>query len=320
VKSRAVPVLVGPTASGKTAVSLPLARILGGEIVSADSRQVFRFLDVGTAKPSPHERASVRHHFIDEIDPDADFNAGRFGEQGRAVVDEIFSRGATPVVVGGSGLYVRSLVDGLFEGPGADPEFRDALEERLRRGELASLIEELRLLDPVSASRIDPTKPRRIVRALEVYHATGRPLSSLQSGRRIEINFRAFFFGLLWERKELYDRINRRCERMVSDGLLKEAAELERRGFSRSLNALNTVGYREAFSCLHGEISEAEMITQFKQNTRRYAKRQMTWFRREGRIRWIPVHGGVPPEETAARIARDFRAACAAGSGSLQDS
>jgi tRNA dimethylallyltransferase len=311
VTSRRVPVIVGPTASGKTAVALLLAKQLSGEIVSADSRQVFRYLDVGTAKPSLREREIVRHHCIDVVDPDAEFNAGEFGEQARGVIDGIFARGLLPIVVGGSGLYVQSLVDGFFEGPGADPDFRDALEERLGRGELPALIEELRRVDPVSASRIDPTKPRRIVRALEVYHATGTPISSLQTVHRIEVNFAPLFYGLLWEREALYARINRRCEQIVSDGLLRETAELERRGYGRNLNALNTVGYKEAFACMHGEISPAEMLIQFKKNSRRYAKRQMTWFRRDGRIRWIPVNDSVTPDAAAESIAREFRAVCA---------
>jgi len=314
VKSRGVPVIVGPTASGKTAVSIRLAKILGGEIISADSRQVYRYLDVGTAKPSPGEQVSVRHHFIDVIDPDAEFNAGAFGEQGRIVVNGIFDRGSIPIVTGGSGLYIRSLVDGFFEGPGADPEFRDALEARLKRGDLQALIEELRRVDPDSARRIDPTKPRRIVRALEVYHATGTPLSSLQSARPVEVNFTPYFYGLLWERDALYARINSRCEQIVNGGLLREAADLERRGFGRNLNALNTVGYKEAFACISGEITPEEMLVLFRRNTRRYAKRQMTWFRRDARIRWIEMTGGAEEGEVADVIAREFRIATGRGS------
>jgi tRNA dimethylallyltransferase len=314
VNSRGVPVIVGPTASGKTSVSIRLAKILGGEIISADSRQVYRYLDVGTAKPSPGDRETIRHHFIDVIDPDADFNAGAFGEQGRAVVDGIFDRGLIPIITGGSGLYIRSLVDGFFEGPGADPEFRDSLESRLKRGELPALIEELRLVDPDSARTIDPTKPRRIVRALEVYHATGMPLSSLQSVRAVEVNFTSYFYGLLWEREALYERINRRCEQIVNDGLLREAADLRRRGYGRELNSLNTVGYKEAFDCISGEISPEEMLAMFKQNTRRYAKRQLTWFRRDARIRWITMDRGTAEGEVADVIAREFRIAAGRGS------
>jgi tRNA dimethylallyltransferase len=306
VRSRRVPVIVGPTASGKTAVALRLADAIGGEIISADSRQVYRYLDVGTAKPTLRERKSVRHHFIDVVDPDAGFTAGEFGEKGRAVVDEIFSRGLTPIVVGGSGLYIRSLVDGLFEGPGADMEIREFLEERIKRGELPALLEELRQVDPVSASRIDPTKPRRVVRALEVYLSTGVPLSELQSTRPIEVNFAPCFYGLLWERKALYARIDHRCELMVEGGLLQEAVELERRGYGRELNSLNSVGYKESFACLHGEITQSEMLAQFKQNTRRYAKRQMTWFRRDTRVRWIPANDESIPDQAAKTIANEL--------------
>ena len=311
-KSRRVPVIVGPTASGKTGVALRLAEILGGEILSADSRQIYRYLDVGTAKPTPAQRELVRHHFIDELTPEAEFSAGKFGELGRKAVDQIFARGRLPIVVGGSGLYVRSLIDGLFDGPGADPEFRDALEERIKRGGLPDLLEELRRFDPVTASRVDPTKPRRVVRALEVVHATGRSLSALQAAAKIELNFEPVLFGLLWEIKDLYRRIDSRCDRMVSGGLLEEAAALDRRGYDVSLNALNTVGYKEAFASIHGEISPVEMLSRFKQNSRRYAKRQMTWFRRDGRIRWIRMNEQTSEGDVAELIARQF---CAITSG-----
>ncbi len=311
-KSRRVPVIVGPTASGKTGVALRLAEILGGEILSADSRQIYRYLDVGTAKPTPAQRELVRHHFIDELTPEAEFNAGKFGEQGRKAVDQIFARGRLPIVTGGSGLYIRSLIDGLFEGPGADPEFREALEERIRRNGLPDLLEELRRLDPLTASRIDPTKPRRVIRALEVIHATGRSLSSQQAAAKVELNFAPLLFGLLWERKELYRRIDDRCDRMVSGGLLEEAAALERRGYDVSLNALNTVGYKEAFAVLRGELPPGEMMAEFRKNTRRYAKRQMTWFRRDIRIRWIRMNEQTAEGEVAEVIAREF---CAVPAG-----
>jgi len=300
---RVVPVIVGPTASGKTAVALALAEILRVEVLSADSRQVYRCMDIGTAKPSAVERERVPHHFIDIINPDEEFSAGRFGDEGRAVIADVFARGRTPLIVGGSGLYVRSLVDGLFEGPGADPEFRDALQARLERGELGALVEELRRVDPEAAVRIDPTKPRRVVRALEVYHVTGKPLSALQEENAVQVNFIPRFFGLMWERQALYARINTRCDSMVASGLVEEAARLEQRGFSRSLNALNTVGYKEALALLHGEISRDDMLSQFKQNSRRYAKRQMTWFRRDSRISWLRVHEGFNPGDVARAIA-----------------
>ena len=314
-ESRRVPVIVGPTASGKTGVALRLAEILGAEIISADSRQIYRYLDVGTAKPTTAQRRLVRHHFVDDLTPDADFSAGKFGELGRRAVDQIFARGRLPIIAGGSGLYIRSLIDGLFEGPGADPEFRDALQERIRRGGLPDLLEELRRLDPVTASRIDPTKPRRVVRALEVIHATGRSLSSHQAAAKVELNFVPVLFGLLWERNELYRRIDARCGRMVSEGLLEEAAALERRGYGVSLNALNTVGYKEAFAVLRGELPAVELMAEFQKNSRRYAKRQMTWFRRDGRIRWIRMNEERAEGDVAEAIAREFSAAPARETG-----
>ncbi|MEW6510227.1 MAG: tRNA (adenosine(37)-N6)-dimethylallyltransferase MiaA [Bacteroidota bacterium] len=303
---RSVLVLVGPTASGKTAVGIALAQRLGGEIISADARQVYRFMDIGTAKPTPEERESVPHHCIDALTPDQVFNAAEFGAAGRTIIDEIFARLRLPIVVGGSGLYIRSLIDGLFEGPGADPEFRDATESRLRLGGTEALLEELRRVDPVSAERIDHTKPRRLIRALEVFHATGTPLSALHRTPRPPLSFVPCIFGLLRDRKELYTRINERCRRIVEDGLLTEVADLQRRGYSSSLNALNTVGYREAYACLRGEIDVAEMLRLFQQNSRRYAKRQLTWFRADPRVQWVHVAAADTPDRLAAEIERRF--------------
>lgn len=298
-----VPVLVGPTASGKTAVSLHLAQHYGASIISADSRQVYRFMDIGTAKPSAEERGRVRHYFVDERNPDQDFNAGGFGTQGRGIVDRLQATGTPVLVVGGSGLYVQSLIDGLFEGPGADREVRDLLEQRLAASGLPDLLDELRRVDPASASRIDPTKPRRVIRALEVFHTTGRPLSALHHESKPTIPFRSCLFGLLWDRKELYDRINVRCEAMLAAGFLDEVERLASMGYGPHLNALNTVGYAEAFRLRAGMIGRGEMLTLMQQNTRRYAKRQLTWFRRDQRIRWITMKRDRSPESVADEIA-----------------
>jgi tRNA dimethylallyltransferase len=304
---RTVIVLVGPTASGKTSVSLSLARLLNAEIISADSRQVYKYLNIGTAKPTVAERRDIPHHFIDEIPPDRDFNAGEFGDKGREVIDVIFSRGRVPVVVGGSGLYVQSLIDGFFEGPGADWEYRGILEEKIQKGRAADLLNELRRVDPVSASRIDPSKPRRIVRALEVHHTTGKPLSELQREGKVAINFTPLLFGLEWERAALYERINTRCEEMLRSGLLEEIRRLEEMGYGPSLNTLRTVGYAEGFAYQRGEISYEEMVRLFKQNSRRYAKRQMTWFRRDERIHWIAIRGDFAADVVAEEIAGRVR-------------
>jgi tRNA dimethylallyltransferase len=301
-------VIVGPTCSGKTAVSLELARDLDGEIISADSRQVYKYLDIGTAKLTPTERKKIRHHFIDSLLPDKDFNAGEFGQQGRTIINDILGRGLIPIVVGGSGLYVRSLIDGFFEGPGADHEFRMTMEKHVKAGRLENLLHELRRVDPVSANSIDPAKPRRIIRALEVYHLTGVPISELQNEKQISINFSPMIFGLLWDSAFLYKRIEDRCDRMVSEGLLAEVDHLERLGYDDSLNALNTVGYAEAFAFRRGEITREEFIRVFKQNSRRYAKRQMTWFRRDERIHWIRMNEDKSVSDVAEEIALEFGA------------
>ena len=299
-------VIVGPTCSGKTAVSLDLARRLNGEIISADSRQVYKYLDIGTAKPAPGDLLKVKHYFVDSLFPDQDFNAGEFGQEGRKIIDNILLRGLLPIVVGGSGLYVRSLIDGFFEGPGADEEFRRAMEQRFKAGHLDSLLKKLREVDPVSAATIDPTKSRRIIRALEVYHLTGIPISQLQKERRIKVRFVPVIFGLEWTRPMLHKRIDQRCDRMLSQGLLSEVDRLVRQGYDDSLNALNTVGYAEAFAYRRGEISYERFTQLFKQNSRRYAKRQMTWFKRDGRIHWIQMIEEKNVHEVVQKIATQF--------------
>ncbi len=310
-----VVVLVGPTASGKTSVSLPLAELLHAEILSADSRQIYRFMNIGTAKPGVSERARIPHHFIDIRNPDEEYSAGTFGSEGRETIEQILKRGHTPLVVGGSGLYIQSLVDGFFAGPPADPEYRARVMVRLRVEGIEPLLGELGRVDPVSAASIDPTKPRRIVRALEVYATTGIPLSQLQRERKIGIPFTPVFFGLDVERAELYRRINSRCEMMLRQGLLDEVGGLSGRGYTASLNALKTVGYAEVFAYRGGTIGYEDMVRLFKQNTRRYAKRQLTWFRRDTRIRWMPV----TDDADAARLAQSIAAAIPPGvsSGNL---
>jgi tRNA dimethylallyltransferase len=303
---RRILVLVGPTASGKTDISLVLAEMLNGEILSADSRQVYKFLDIGTAKPTREQRARIRHYFVDELTPDQEFSAGEFGARGREAIDEIFRRGKVPIVVGGSGLYVQSLTDGIFEGPGADKDIREILERRLQAEGIAGLLAELRTVDPQIAERIDPTKPRRIIRALEVFHITGRPLSKLHQESAPTIDFVVERFGLLWERKALYARIEKRCDAMLENGLLEEVESLERRGYTDRLNALNTVGYAEAFAYRRGEIGYEEMVRMLKQNSRRYAKRQMTWFRRDERIEWVSAGEPLVASAIAEAIAAKF--------------
>jgi tRNA dimethylallyltransferase len=285
---RVVLCIVGPTASGKSSLALLLAKSLHGEIISADSRQVYKYLDIGTAKPTRAQRREVKHHFVDLLVPDEDFNAGEFGRTGRETIDDIFGRKKVPIVVGGSGLYVKSLIDGFFEGPSADNEVRRRLYKRLQDEGAGALLNELRGIDPVSATRMLPSNTRRIVRALEVYELTGIPLSKLRD-QRIRIDFTPLMIGLQWHRKVLYDRINRRVETMLRDGLLDEVRNLLDLGYSDGSNSLQTVGYQEAISHLQGRIDYKTMVELIKRNTRRYAKRQLTWFRAERRIHWYDI-------------------------------
>jgi len=301
-----IPVLVGPTCSGKTAVSIVLADLLNGELISADSRQIFKYLDIGTAKPTLDQRESIKHYFVDELLPDQDFNAGEFGDLGREVISKILRHHKLPIVVGGSGLYVQSLIDGFFDGPGADKEFRNMLEQRVKIEGVEHLLDELRRVDPDAAKSIDPTNPRRIIRALEVYHLTGRPISTLREEGKIRIDFQSALFGLDWQRTILYRRIDERCEQMVAAGFLDEVERLAAMGYDDSFNALNTVGYAEAFAYRRGEISFDEFIRLFKQNSRRYAKRQMTWFKRDKRIEWIDMGEGRSTGSVASEILERF--------------
>jgi tRNA dimethylallyltransferase len=280
--------IVGATASGKSSLALLLAKSLHGEIISADSRQVYKYLNIGTAKPTKAQRRQVKHHFVDLLDPDATFSAGEFGRKGRETIDDIFRRKKVPIVVGGSGLYVKSLIDGFFEGPSANNEARRQLYKRLENEGAEALLGELRNVDPMSAARMFPSNTRRIVRGLEVYELTGIPLSKLQD-QRIRIDFTPLMIGLQWDRKALYDRINERVETMLQDGLLEEASNLLNLGYTEATNSLQTVGYQEAISHLQGEIDYETMVELIKRNTRRYAKRQLTWFRADRRIQWQPI-------------------------------
>jgi tRNA dimethylallyltransferase len=278
-------VIVGPTASGKTAISMELANRMNAEIVSADSRQIYRYMDIGTAKPTSKQLAQAPHHFIDILAPDEEYNAGRYGKEGREVIDDILSRGKLPLVVGGSGLYIKSLIDGFFEGPPADKEFRSELLELLKAKGGEVFLEELRKVDPASASKMHASNSRRIIRALEVYHLTGQPISAHHK-EKINIHFRSCL---------VYKRIDERVDGMLKEGLLEEAREIQRRGYSPELNALRTLGYKEAYDYLREKISYEEMARLMKQNTRRYAKRQLTWFRGDKRIFWVVrnTEGGV---------------------------
>jgi len=307
LKTRRILAIVGPTASGKTPLSLLVAEILNGEIVSADSRQIFKYLDIGTAKPTRAERKRVPHHFVDFLDPKQEYSAGLFGDAVKKVVKDVFDRGMVPILVGGSGLYIKSAIDGLFGGPGRDPEIRARLEDQLRTGGLEPLLDTLGKFDPIVLQRMKEITPRRVIRALEVFFIAGKPLSEYHSEQEKIPDYQAIQFGLEWERKELYSRINHRVDRMISDGLMDEVQKLAGMGYDRHLNALNTVGYKEVFDYLEGTVNAETMIDLIKRNTRRFAKRQITWFKADKRIRHIPMTETLNLEAAARRITDEYR-------------
>ncbi|MCY3766286.1 MAG: tRNA (adenosine(37)-N6)-dimethylallyltransferase MiaA [Gemmatimonadetes bacterium] len=284
---RRVLALAGPTASGKTRVGIALARALGGEVVSGDARQVYRYLDIGTAKPTTEERALARHHMLNVVDPDETYSAGHYAIDASAAIKSILDRNRVPILVGGSGLYLKATLDGFSPLPRTPRAVRGRLLDAAQE-DPAGVYQRLREVDPVTAGRLHANDTKRIVRALEVFELTGTPLSVLhqQPMKRTE-DWRVEWFGLEMDRQVLYRRIEERVDRMIAAGLVDEVRELERRGYSRELNALNTFGYREVFDHLDGELDLAETAAQIKMGTRRYAKRQLTWFRKETRLTWI---------------------------------
>jgi tRNA dimethylallyltransferase len=281
-------IVLGPTAVGKTELALAVAQRVNAEIVNADSQQVYRYLDIGTGKPSKPERERVRHHLIDVVNPDEDFNAARYRQLAAASIDEIHKRGAKVLVSGGTGLYLKALTGGLFSGPSQDTELRANLEREIAQIGLAALYDRLIAIDPGANTKIHPNDRQRIIRALEVYQSTGRPLSEWQNEHRFqEEAFQVLKIGLERARAELYDLINRRSESMIRAGLLDEVRGLMERGYELDLKPLRSVGYRQMGEVIEGIKGLPEAIAEMKQETRRLAKRQLTWFRSDPEIRWF---------------------------------
>ena len=280
-------VLIGPTAVGKTELSLLLAEEFKAEIISADSMQVYRGMDIGTAKPTPAERRRVPHHLLDVVDPDESFNVADYVDLAEQVLSELKAQGTTPLLTGGTGLYVDALLQGfLFPDAPADPKIRQELEEQAER-DPQSLHRELQRVDPVSAQRMHPNDLRRIIRALEVYRRTGEPISLLQQKREQQKRpYDPLYVGLTRERQELYERINRRVDLMLEQGLVEEVAGLLEK-YPSQPTALQALGYKEIAMYLRGEMSLEEAVELLKRDTRRYAKRQLSWFRRNKRIHWL---------------------------------
>ena len=294
--------IAGPTGVGKTEVAVRLASRLRVEVVSADSRQVYRGMDIGTAKPSREQREAVPHHLIDVIDPDESYNAARFRTEARQAIAAIAGRGKLPLVVGGTGLYIRALVRGLLPTPPADPAVRRELTELLRREGVEALHARLRDLDPEAASRIHERDPVRIMRALEIHRLTGAPLGPTSHWRESRPEWTLLLVGLTRSRASLYASLEARVDRMVQGGLLEETRRLLAAGYDPSLPAMQGIGYRHFVRVLRGEWSEARALRALKRDTRLYAKRQWTWLAREAEIRWLDMEAAGGIEGAAEQV------------------
>ena len=302
--------VVGPTASGKTALAVELAKFTDGEVVSCDSMQLYRRMDIGTAKPTPQEMQGIPHHMIDILDPDEDFSVGRYVDMATPIVEDILARGKTAIIAGGTGLYVANLIKGGSFAPFPSPGCRERLEERLQAEGRDSLIRELREIDPVALEK-SQNNPRRIIRALEVFQETGETITA-HNARTAAIppKFDPLWIGTDYvNRQDLYDRIDLRVELMVKEGLLDEIRDILNSGIPEKATAMQAIGYKEFIDAMAGRSRLDEAIAQVQQSSRRYAKRQQTWFKRNEKIHWLLREKGQNPEEifsAAFQLARNF--------------
>jgi tRNA dimethylallyltransferase len=280
-------VIAGPTAAGKSAAAMELAGLFEAEIINADSMQVYRYLDIGTAKPTQAERKSVPHHLIDILYPDEEFSAALYREEAQQAIADIEARGKRAMVVGGTGLYIKALTSGLIKGGEVDPAIRKRLQAEARAGGRERLYGRLKEADPATAERLHPHDTYRIIRALEVYERTGQPISILRKSHLFkEGPYQTLKIGLQRERGELYDRIDTRVDAMMEQGLKEEVERIFKMGYAPSLKALQSLGYKQIINHLQGEYDLAEAVRLIKRDTRRYARRQLTWFKADPEIRW----------------------------------
>jgi tRNA dimethylallyltransferase len=298
-------VVCGPTGAGKTGFAIDLARQFCGEIVGADSMQIYRRMDIGTAKPTPAEQAAVPHHMIDIVDPDQNFDAAAYAKMASGIIRQTIARRHPVFVVGGTGFYIKTLIHGIFkEGP-SDPDVRRRLEQLVASEGTAALARRLKTVDQAASNRIHPNDTYRLIRALEVFEVTGEPLSVFQHRHGFDQrHFRALTIGLSWPRPRLYDRINRRVEHMMEQGFLDEVRQLLVSGYGRHLKSMQSLGYRHLAAAIHADISLAHAVTLLKRDHRRYAKRQLTWFGAQEDVHWL-----TPDQVTvAADLTRTFLA------------
>ncbi len=285
-KNRAIIIICGPTAIGKTDISVKLAKNRG-EIISADSMQVYRFMDIGTAKPDNSLLKQVKHHLIDVIDPDEEFSAYRFKSEAEKIIDNLYSEKKMPFIVGGTGLYIRALVYGMSEAPGKNKRIRDRLMGLLENKGVNYLYQRLYKIDPVYADKISSSDRVRILRALEVYEISGVPFSRYNQLHKKEPRYNLLWIGLNMDREKLYMNINRRTEKMFENGFVDETKKLLKMGFSKEIISRRGIGYIDVIKYLDKEITLEEAIANVQKKTRNYAKRQMTWFRKEKLVKWM---------------------------------
>jgi tRNA dimethylallyltransferase len=278
-------VILGPTASGKTALSLKLAQQFNGEIISADSRQVYRHMNIGTDKILQEAKQGVPHYLLDIVNPDERFTVADFKMQAEALIDDIAARGKLPMLVGGTGLYIRAITEN-FAIPPENPRLRAQLMKELKKNGLDALYEKLKKLDPATAAKIHPKNAPYIVRALEIFMTTGQPKNDVKKMPK----YRCLQIGLSWPREALFERIHRRIDEQIERGLVDETKKLLVLGYSKNLPSMNTLGYKEMVAHLEGIISLDEARDLLKKNTRNFAKRQMTWFKRDKEVVWITRH------------------------------
>lgn len=286
-------VLVGPTAVGKTAAGIELAERLGGEIISADSMAIYKGMNIGTAKPTAEEQQRVRFHMIDVVEPDQPFTVVDFAQGATAIIDGLPAESKWPILLGGTGFYVRAVVDGLdIPEVGPDPELRAGLAEEAQEKGKEALHDRLRQVDPKTADRLHVNDLKRVIRALEVYELTGIPMSELHEADKRSTRYPdAAWFGLTMDRERLYKRIEDRVDQQIKDGLVEEVRGLLDKGYEKSLTSLQGLGYKEIIGYLTGEYSLEDAVELLKRRTRRFAKRQFTWFNPDKRIYWIDIEG-----------------------------
>jgi tRNA dimethylallyltransferase len=282
-------VIIGPTAVGKTKLSIELAKRLNGEIISGDSMQVYKGMDIGTAKIKPEEMEGIPHHLIDIKEPAESFSVAEFQQMVRPLISEITKRDKLPMIVGGTGLYIQSVIyDYQFSDAPSDDNYRRRLEKFAQERGVVALHEKLKKIDPYSAERIHPNNVRRVIRAMEIFYCTGKTMTEWQKQQTPDLLYDVALVGLTMEREQLYRRINERVDQMMAEGLLDEVKTLYESGV-RDCQSIQAIGYKEIYEYLDGYISLEEAIEQLKQNSRRYAKRQLTWFRNKMPVQWFDM-------------------------------